>query len=139
MNGIKKIIAYVMFITGAALVILAAFSALFDVEIALFPTVFETLAADIVIILGLFLRWKFEIRYIILEYLVDIGYTIAVLIASGFIFNWFSAVPVWLLIGMAVVIYILGIAVFLIKFNKDTNEMNELLEKRKKKQADNAS
>ena len=136
MKEIKIIIACIMFVTGSALVILAAFSAFFDVEIHFVPTVFEIFAANILINLGLFLRWKFEIRYIILEYLVDITYTIVVLIVSGFIFNWYSAIPVWLLIVMAVVIYILGMMVFIIKFKKDTKEMNELLQKRKKKRAD---
>ena len=139
MKEIKKIIAYIMFVTGAALVILAAFSALFDVEIHFVPTVFEVFAANILIILGLFLRWRFEIRYIFLEYLIDITYTIAVLVVSGFIFNWYSAVPVWLLIVMAVVIYILAMTVFIIRFKKDTNEMNELLQKRKKKQSETVS
>ena len=136
MKEIKKIIAYIMFVTGAALVILAAFSALFDVEIHFVPTVFEVFAANILIILGLFLRWRFEIRYIFLEYLVDITYTIAVLIVSGYIFDWYSAVPVWLLLAMGVVIYILAVTVFIIRFKKDTNEMNELLQKRKKKQSE---
>ena len=139
MKEIKKIIAYIMFVTGAALVILAAFSALFDVEIHFVPTVFEVFAANILIILGLFLRWRFEIRYIFLEYLIDITYTIAVLVVSGFIFNWYSAVPVWLLIAMAVLIYVLAMTVFIIRFKKDTNEMNELLQKRKKKQSETVS
>ena len=138
MNGIKSIITYIMFVTGAALVILAVFSAFLNVEIHFVPTVFEVFAANILIILGLFLRWKFEFRYILLEYLVDVTYIIVVLIAFGFIFNWFS-LPVWHLVVMAVVIYILGIVVLNIKFRKDTNEMNELLQKRKKKQADNAT
>jgi hypothetical protein len=139
MKEIKKIIVLIMFVTGAALVILAAFSALFDVEIHFVPVVFEIFAANILIILGLFLRWKFEIRYIFLEYLLDITYIIAVLIVSGFIFNWYSAVPVLLLIVMAVVIYILAITVFIIRFRKDTNEMNELLQKHKKKQSETVS
>ena len=139
MKKIKKIIAYVMFVTGAALVILAAFSALFDVEIHFVPTVFEIFAANILIILGLFLRWKFEIRYMFLEYLIDITYIIVVLVVSGYIFDWYSAVPVWLLLAMAVVIYILAVTVFIIRFKKDTNEMNELLQKHKKKQSETVS
>jgi type VI protein secretion system component VasK len=138
MKEIKIIITCIMFVTGSALVILAAFSALFDVKIHFVPTVFEIFAANILINLGLFLRWKFEIRYIILEYLVDITYTIVVLVVSGFIFNWYSAIPVWLLIVMAVVIYILAMTIIIIRVRKDTNELNDLLQKRKKKQADTA-
>jgi hypothetical protein len=139
MKGIKDITAYIMFVTGTALVILAAFSAFFDVEIHFVPTVFEIFTANILIILGLFLRWKLEIRYIILEYLVDITYIIVILIVFGLIFDWYSAIPVWLLIAMAVVIYIFTMIIIFTKFRKDTNELNDLLQKRKKKEANTVS
>jgi len=130
MNGIKNIITYVMFVTGAALVILTVFSLLFNVEITFVPTVFEIFAANIVIILGLFLRWKFEIRSIILEYLVDISYTIVVLVVFGLIFDWYSAVPVWLLVVMAVVIYLFAMIITVTKIKKDAEELNKLLRAR---------
>jgi peptidoglycan/LPS O-acetylase OafA/YrhL len=139
MNGIKKIITNIMFVTGASLVILAVFSVLLNVEIHFVPTVFEIFAANIIIILGLFLRWKFEIRNIILEYLVDISYIIVVLVVFGLIFDWYSAIPVWLLVAMAVVIYIFAMIISVTKINKDAKELNRLLQKRQKKQADSAS
>ena len=129
MKGIKDIINYVMFVTGAALVILSVFSLLFNVEISFVPTVFQIFAANIVIVMGIFLRGKFEIRYIILEYLVDISYIIAVLVVFGLIFNWYSAVPVWLLVVMAVVIYIFLMIVSVTKIKKDAKELNKLLQK----------
>jgi len=139
MNGIKSIITNTMFVTGAALVILAVFSLLLNVEIHFVPTVFEIFAANILIILGLFLRWKLEIRNIILEYLVDISYIILVLVIFGLIFDWYSAIPVWLLVAMAVVIYIFAMIISVTKINKDAKELNKLLQKRQKKQADSAS
>jgi hypothetical protein len=139
MKKIKNIVTYIMFVTGATLVILALFSMIFGVEIHFVPTVFEIFAANIMIILGLFLRSKFEIRNIILEYLVDISYTIAVLVVSGLIFNWYSTIPVWLLIVMAVVIYIFATIFTVTKLKKDAEELNQLLQKRNKKQADDAS
>jgi hypothetical protein len=139
MNGIKSIVTNTMFVTGAALVILAVFSVLLNVEINFVPTVFEIFAANIIIILGLFLRWKIEIRNIIFEYLVDISYIIVVLVVFGLIFDWYSAIPVWLLVAMAVVIYIFAMIISVTKINKDAKELNKLLQKRQKKQADNAS
>ena len=139
MNSIKSIITHIMFVTGAAMVILAVFSLLFSVEITFVPVVFEVFTANIVIILGLFMRWKFEIRNIILEYLVDISYTIVVLVVFGLIFNWYSAIPVWLLVGMAVVIYIFATIISVTKIKKDVKELNKLLRKRQEKQADTAS
>jgi len=132
MKTVKDIIKYVMFVTGSVLVILALFSLLFNVEMTFVPTIFEIFAANIVIILGLFLRWKFEIRIIILEYLVDISYIIAVLIVFGLIFDWYSAVPIWLLVVMAVVIYFFAMIITVTKLKKDADELNDLLKKAQK-------
>jgi len=139
MKVIKSIINYIMFVTGAALVILALFSLLFKVEISFVPTIFEIFAANIVIILGLFLRMKFEIRNLILEYLVDISYIIAVLIVFGLIFDWYSAIPMWLLVVMAVLIYIFAMIFTVTKIKNDAKELNKLLQKNREKQADDAS
>jgi len=139
MNGMKKIINDIMFITGAALVILAIFSLLFSVEISFVPTIFEIFAANIVIVLGLNLREKFEIRNLILEYSVDISYIIAILVVFGLIFNWYRAVPMWLLLAMAVVIYIFAMIFTATKIKKDAEELNKLLQKRQEKKSDSAS
>jgi hypothetical protein len=139
MKGIKDIITYIMFVTGCAMVILTIFSAVFNVGISLVPTVFEIFAANIVIILGLFLRFKFEIHNMILEYLIDISYIIAVLVVFGLIFDWYRAIPVWLLVVMAVVIYILAAIFTITKIKKDAEELNQLLKKHRENQTDNAS
>jgi len=129
MKGIKDIINNIMFVTGAALVILSLFLLLFNVNISFVPTVFQIFAANIVIVLGLFLRGKFEIRYIFFEYLIDISYIIAVLVVFGLIFSWYSAIPVWLLVVMAVIIYIFVMIISVTKIKKDAKELNKLLQK----------
>jgi hypothetical protein len=139
MKDIKKIISLVMFVTGSALLFLAVFSAMFDVNIPFVPVVFEIFAGNIVIILGLYFRWKIELPYIILEHLIDIIYICAVLILFGYMFNWFSGVPVWLLVAMAAAIYFLAMLIIGIQFRKNTDEMNELLKKRKQETSDSAS
>jgi hypothetical protein len=128
-----------MFVTGAALVILALFSLLFKVEINFVPTIFQVLAANIVIILGLFIRMKFEIRSIILEYLIDISYIIAVLIVFGLIFNWYSSMPIWFLVVMAVVIYIFATIITVTMIRNDAKELNKLLQEHQEKHSENAS
>ena len=138
MNEIKRVISNIMFTTGAALVILAAFSIIFGKEFYYAPVVLQIFAANIVINLGLSLLWKLEIRYLILQYLLDISYIIAVLVVFGAIFGWYSAVPVWLLVVMAVVIYTFAVIITINKSRKDTNEINKLLQKRKEKQNDSA-
>ena len=139
MIEVKKTITNTMFTTGASLVILAAFSILFGKEFSYSFVVLQIFAANIVINFGLFMLWKFEIRYLILQYLVDVGYIILVLVVSGFIFDWYSTVPVWLLVAMAIVIYALAAVITNSKFRKDTEEINELLQKRKEKIDDTAT
>ena len=130
MKDTKNIINNIMFVTGAALVILSVFSLLFKIEIPFVPYVFEIFAANIIIVLGLYLRWKFEIRNLILEYLVDISFIIAVLVVFGLVFDWYSAIPVWLLVVMAVVIYMFATIFTVTKIRKDAEELNKLLQTR---------
>ena len=139
MNGVKKTITNTMFTTGTSLVILAAFSILFGKEFSYSFVVLQIFAANIVINLGLFFLWKFELRYLILQHLLDIGYIILVLVVFGAIFNWYSTAPVWFLAPAAVVIYTFASIITAAKFRKDTEEINELLQKRKEKKTDTAS
>jgi hypothetical protein len=135
----RKTVVNIMFTTGATLVILAAFFILFDIDKITVPTVFQIFGANIVINLGLLLTRKFECRYVIVEYLLDISYIIAVLVVSGAIFDWYFAISVWVLVVMAVVIYIFTIIISMNKLRKDTDEINELLQKRKEKTESTAS
>jgi len=139
MNEVKKIINIIMFVTGTVLVILSVFSSVFGVEISFVPTIFEIFAANTVIVLGLFLRGRFEIHNIILEYLVDISYIIAVLVVFGLIFNWYRAVPIWLLIAMAFVVYTFVMIFTVSKLKRDAEELNELLHKHQEKKSGTAS
>jgi hypothetical protein len=129
----RKTIVNTMFTTGAALVILATFFVIFDLEFILVPTVFQIFGANIVINFGLHVLNKFESRYAILEYLLDISYVIAILVVFGTIFDWFSAIPVWVLVIMAVVIYTFTIIFSMNKIRRDTEKINELLKKRREK------
>jgi hypothetical protein len=139
MDKLKKTVSNIMFTTGASLVILAVFLKIIDGDIIYIRTVLEIFGANIVVNFGIFLIHKFEIRFIILEYLLDIRLIIIVLVVSGAIFNWYSAIPVWFLIVMAVVIYLFVIITSITKIRKDTKEINELLQKRKEKKTDTAS
>ena len=139
MNEVKKTITNTMFTTGASLVILAAFSVFFGKEFNYAPVVLQIFAANIVINLGLFMLWKIEIRYLILQYLLDVAYIIVILVVFGLIFDWYSTVPVWFLAATAAVIYALATIITVTKFRKDTDEINELLQKRKEKMESSAT
>jgi hypothetical protein len=129
----KKALANTMLTTGAALAILAVFFLIIGEEDIPIRTVFEILGANIFINFGLFIRFKFEIRNLFLDFITDVSYIIIVLLIFGVIFDWYSTIPVWLLPAMAVVIYIFVITTNIVKINKDTKEINELLQKRNEK------
>ena len=135
----KRIIENIMTTTGSVLILLAIFTVIFGNTYIYTRTFFEILGANTVIHLGLLLTRKFESRYVIFEFLLDITYIIAVIVAFGLIFNWYSSMPVWVLVIMAVVIYIFGFLIKTVRTRKDAKEMDELLQKRKKKQVNTAS
>jgi hypothetical protein len=115
-----------MISTGASLIILAAFLLTAGREVNYANTVFEVFGANIVINLGLFFLFKLEFRNIILEYLLDVSYIIAVLVIFGKVFEWY-AVPIWFLIVMAVVIYIFVSILAIVNLRKNSQKLNTLL------------
>jgi len=135
----KQTIVRILFTTGAALVGLAIFYKINNTEYMNIRHIFEILGANTLINFGFYFRYKFEIRNVILEFIVDVSYLLIVLLAFGKIFNWYPALPVWYLIIMAVVIYISVIVTTVVKIRKDTNEINALLKKREEKNNKNAT
>ncbi len=133
MHNIKKTIMNIMITTCAALMLLAVFALINGGRAVFLRTFFEIFGANVLIHLGLMLTKRFESSFAALEFLIDISYTIAVLIVFGIVFNWYSSTPVWYLIIMAVVIYAFGVFINIIRIKKDADELNALLQKRKNK------
>ena len=138
MNTLKKVIMDTMITTGASIVLLSVFFVFAGTDTVSIHTIFEIFGANIVINCGLLLICRFESRFVILEYLLNVSYIIAVLVVFGVIFDWYSVVPVWLLVVMAVVIDIFMIIITTVKIRKYTKKINGLLQKRREKQADSA-
>jgi len=132
----KKLAVNIMASTGAALILMAIFSVIFNQKTVNVNTFLEIFGANTVVFLGLLLTRKFESRYVILEYLLDISYIIAVLVIFEHFFDWF---PVWILVIMAVVIYIFCLLADMTRTRNDAKEMDELLQKRKKAHIDTVS
>lgn len=61
---------------------------------------------------------------------MDIVYTIAVVLIFGFVFNWYSSTPAWILVSMSVLIYLVGMLLSIIQMRQDISEINKLLKKR---------
>ena len=135
-NIIKNSILYIFFITGTVVVLLNIYCIITDTAINDKYVVFQILGANTLIIFGLKLTSIFESTYAILEYLLDTGYTILVLFVFGLIFDWYSSIPIWGLILMGILVYIIGILINIPRSRKDLNEINRLLKKHKEKKTE---
>ena len=138
-DNIKRIILYVFTSTGAVVFLLAVFVMFQENKFITADTILEIIGANTVITIGLPLINKIELRYPILEFFLDIGFMIAVIVLSGTLFNWYSYIPVWVPVIMVVVVYILFHLLDIIKVRKDVKEINKMLQKLKEKEAKTAS
>lgn len=128
----KKTIVNILFTSNAVLIFLAIYAVIIKSETIYVRTVFEVLGANIVIHLGLFFTQKFESRYVILEYLLDIVYILTVLGIFTVFFKWNSSVPIWFILIISIVIYLFGILLNIARTHRTAKRINELLQKRKK-------
>ena len=135
----KNTITRILFTTCAAILILAVYMLIIGNEDIDIITIFQIFAANIIINIGIYFRFKIEIRKFFLEFLIDVSYIIIVLLVFGYIFDWHSYVPVWYLAMMASVIYIIAVITTVVKIKNDTKEINNLLLKRKEKNTNIAS
>ncbi len=127
----KKILTNIMSTTGITLVILAAVALLYGGECLFVSTVFQILAANAAVHFGLILTNKYENKYPILEALLNITYTTAVILIFGFIFDWYSSTPIGILIIMVLLVYVIGYFISVLGTKEDMEEINRLLRERK--------
>lgn len=126
----KKIAVNILCSTGITLITLAILGALFGATRLFISSVFESFLCNLVIHIGLFFTQKFESRYAVLEYALDIGYVVAVVTASGAVFNWYRTTPLWILLTMSAMVYLAGVLLSIFRLRQDIDEINRLLQKR---------
>ena len=138
-DNLKRIILYVFASTGAVLFLLAAFIMFKDNKSINADTVLEIIGANIVITIGLFLTHKIELRFAILEYLLDIIFMTTVIAVSGILFSWYSHISTWVPPAIVVVTYMIFNLLDIVRVNKDIKDINKLLKKLEDKEANTAS
>ncbi|BCJ93743.1 hypothetical protein acsn021_13120 [Anaerocolumna cellulosilytica] len=129
----RRTIINIMSTTGITLVLLSFIGMLSGAKVICISSVFQSLAANIVIHLGYLLTRKFESKYIVVETALDIGYAIIVLISFGCIFHWYTSTPLWMLIIMSILIYIVGLLLNIFRIRKEIDTINTLLKRRNTK------
>jgi len=133
----KGVIVNIVATTGLALVILSMF-----VRLLMWPyhdlyfstVVMQIFGANIVIHLGLRLTRKLESKYLALEVLLDMAYICAVVMVFGWVFDWFGAAPILILVVTAVVVHLVALFLNMARVREEANVINKLLKKRDKKQ-----
>ena len=138
-DNIKRIITYIFASTGAVLFLLTVFVMFKENKYINANTILEIIAANTVISTGLFFTHKIEFRYAIFEFLLDIGFMVAVIVLSGIIFDWYSLIAVWVPLVIVLMVYILFYLLDIIRVRRDIKEINKMLQKLKEKETKTAS
>jgi hypothetical protein len=138
-DNLKRIILYIFASTGAVLFLLAVFIIFKEDKNINASTILEITGSNIVITTGLFFTHKFEFRHAVFEFLLDIGFMLAVIVLSGILFNWYSRIPLLIPLVIVIMVYILFYLLDIIRVRRDIKEINKLLQKLKEKEADTAS
>ena len=138
-DNFKKLILYIFASTGAVLFLLAVYILFKGDKYIDASTILEITGANIVITTGLFFTHKIEFRYAIFEFLLDIGFMVAVILLSGILFNWYSRILLWIPLVIVIMVYILFYLLDIIRVSRDIKEINKLLQKLKEKESNTAS
>lgn len=126
----KKILANILCSTAITLIILAILGAVSGAQFLLIHSVFQSFIVNIVIHIGLLFTRKFESTYVVLEFMLDIGYVVVAVIIFGAIFNWYASIPVWVLAVMTTIIYFVAILLNMNQVQQEIEEIDKLLQKR---------
>ena len=126
----KKITVNILCSTAITLLILAVLGVFSGARFLLIHSVFQSFLVNIIIHTGLIFTQKFESSYAVLEFMLDIGYVVIVVMISGAVFNWYGSTPIWVLVIMAAVIYLAGILLNMVQVRQEIDGINELLQKR---------
>jgi len=132
--NLKRGVLYVLSSTGAVVFFLTIFIMFSENKTINANTIWEIIGSNIVITVGLFLTNKIELRYAIFEFLLDIGFMTAVIIAAGLLFKWYNIIPVWVSLIIVLMIYVLFYLLDVVRVGKDIKEINKMLQELKDKE-----
>lgn len=126
----KKLIVNCLSTTALTLLILAIIATFYQTKCLFISSVFQAFCANLVIHIGLVFLKKLESKYFLLELLWEIGYTIGILILCGSLFKWYGSTPLWMVIIMGIIIYLIACLFDILKINDDLMFINKELKKR---------
>ena len=124
----KKILLNIMATTGISLVALSLVATLYNGSLICIDTIFQVLGLNVVIYIGLHFMEFIEYRYAILETGLKLIYIILLVLISGFLWGWYSNLPVVVLVIMTIAIFIVCVCLDVIGLISEVKSINFLLE-----------
>ena len=128
----KRFAVNVLATTGISLSILSIVALCYNAEYLYIKTVFQVLGANLAVHLFLLLLHQFELKYPIFEMILEVLIIIVTLNVFGAIFQWFTSTPIWVLIIMGVVIYVVSLILNAMTMKQEAQKINTLIKKRNK-------
>lgn len=113
--------------TGLTLILIAVIASLYHANFICVTTVYQSFLVNILIYIGLYFLQKYESKYLFLEFLIDILYILGILVPFGFLFHWYSSMPLWVVILLGIVVYLIACFINIIKINEDISFINTQL------------
>lgn len=129
----KKFIVNIFATTGISLLLLSITALFFHAQCIYLQTVFQVLGTNIMVHFGLFFFNKLEVKYAVFEIFLNITLILVMLLLFGSVFHWFTSTPIWVLMIMGFVIYIVSIILNLLCMQQEAQEINALIKKRNSK------
>lgn len=130
----KKTAVNILCTTGLTLILLAVVGVIFNAQFLCIESVFQSVAVNMIIHIGLIFTRKFESSYAALEFALDIGWITVTVLIFGMVFDWYESVPVWVLTIMTLAVYFFSVILSLVRTNHEINEINKLLQGRTTKE-----
>lgn len=126
----KKFIVNIFATTGISLILLSIIALFFHAKCIYLQTIFQVLGVNIIVHFGLVFLNKLEVKHAIIETALDIALIIIMLFVFGSIFHWFTSTPLWILVIMGSIIYIVSVILNLLCMKQEAQEINALIKKR---------
>ena len=102
----KKIISNILATTGIVLLVLSVVALAYGGTVIFINTIFQILAVNTVVYLGLYLIDFLELRYPILETGVKLLYILGIVLFTGWLLGWYEFVSIAVLGIMTVIVMI---------------------------------
>ncbi len=125
----KKMILNIMATTGITLVILALIATCYAGTVIFISTVFQALLLNVMIYIGIYLLSRFEYRYSVIETGLKLVYVLALVLISGWIFDWYNNLSVPVLVFMTIVIFFVCLGLDTISLIEEVKTINGLIER----------